>query len=319
MIANTDLTSFKDLTRTMAILVSMNLVSWAGSAEAQSSVDLGTWIVPETVRIPESASRFARGDSGTEDPIVLSRDERIVAHLNDVIERGLQIFQRDSAASVATDALFEEYGALDAANFIGYVTEPSGDQWRVTFIGQRGGGLVPEFQAWTSRRRVIRTRVAPDSAPPISRELRNAFLARQTAQAARPRTCTPYANASVIPIGDPEAPEAYDVYVLSATAQPSLIIAGGHTRLRVSPEQDILEQQEFTRSCVTLQKNPAAVSLFVTHVLSDFPNEIHVYMSLSNDVALAVLTQSNRSVWLVQGEFIAHYGSIDDIQQSGDQ
>ena len=92
-------------------------------------------------------------------------------NLDEITARGVEIFKRDRAASVATDALFQHFKNPNEASILGWVTEPSGDDWRVTFVSRSNEDFVPVFQVWVREGRVISTRLAPTGSPPVSPQL----------------------------------------------------------------------------------------------------------------------------------------------------
>ena len=64
-----------------------------------------------------------------------------------------------------------------------------------------------------------------------------------------------------------------------------VIHAGGHHRLLVSPDgRRVLSQFAFTKACLTMKPDIAEderlASVVVSHLVSDTPTEMHVFLSL---------------------------------------
>lgn len=94
--------------------------------------------------------------------------------------------------------------------------------------------------------------------------------------------------------------------MLAATTDPQVVQVGGHTKVSVSKtSHSVTDVTPLSKSCLVLSKTsedmPEGASvemLTVSHIVSDYPVEIHSYLSLLHEIPFAVMTE--RGIWLVK-------------------
>ncbi|MBN1763933.1 MAG: hypothetical protein JW860_01645 [Sedimentisphaerales bacterium] len=72
------------------------------------------------------------------------------------------------------------------------------------------------------------------------------------------------------------------MYILAATTKPDTIMAGGHYRIKMTPDGNQVKSMEpLSGSCLELTTPPAyATAVFLTNLTGyNTPQEIHVYLN----------------------------------------
>src|SRR5580692_8675005 len=153
--------------------------------------------------------------------------------------------------------------------------------------------------------------VKPPSSPEV--ELEKMIRARSTALAALQGPTQPI-NPVVLPaslIGE----DGYLVYLLAGTKKPAIAVFGKHHRVLVSPDGATIKRFEsLSKSALEMPLAPAqpgatTAALVVSQIVTDYPLETHVFVSLLNRVPVVVATR--RGEWRVDGDHIQFLGSIE--------
>ncbi|MBB4658870.1 hypothetical protein [Parvularcula dongshanensis] len=217
---------------------------------------------------------------------------------------GHLIFDQDTAAWVATDALLadKEYAELIGADIRGWVSYEDGDAYETAFVGLRDDEPSALFRVRSRGRQVLAEERLPDGSALTAIEALR-WRARTAIMDQSIERCNdfPSINTAVVPIpGDPEG-KLYG-YIFSATRVPNLVVLGKHYRFTVSPDgNDVLQKRDFSKTCIAVANQPEnnAGALFITHIMTPYPEEHHVFASLAHDVPIYVGT-SDENVWQVQ-------------------
>ena len=94
------------------------------------------------------------------------------------------------------------------------------------------------------------------------------------------------------------------VELLAGTDKSNTVVIGKHYRVIVSEDgRQVLQITPLSKGIVELSKDKDTVALYVTHIVTDYPLESHVFASMVNHVNIYVQTQ--RGLWLVKGDSIA--------------
>ena len=220
------------------------------------------------------------------------------------------LFRFDRAAWVSADALTAAIPKDRLAGAGGYIVEPADAQTlRVTYYRGTAAEAQAFFVADVRDNKVVHQEIL---AQPVALTATQAVFARArdvAAQRARERSykpCTPAPfNTVVLPSrnGGPVA-----VYLLSAQQDAGTYPMGGHYRVIVAPDGQVLASRPYSVGCLNmpLPKLPPGatpVGLMVTHLLDPIPTEIHVFASYSLGMPLFVATPDKR-LWQVQGRAI---------------
>lgn len=237
------------------------------------------------------------------------------ARTDEAEARGATIYALDRAAAISTDEVIEESGRDNPANLGGWIT-----------YGERNqpDSLLTEFYTDTDPPRVaFRVRVSSltgvvsslervDPTQPIDPTRLILWRARQTAIASLqdfPQTL----NSVLIPAPD----DSVYVYLLAASTQPDVAVLGQHHRFKIAGADGttILEKTALTNTALELPlrpvKDPSEAILFVTHVVTDYPLETHVFASFLYRRTLCVITE--RGVWTVIAGKISYLGTREAV------
>lgn len=216
---------------------------------------------------------------------------------------GRAAFLQDEVSAWGTDALRRE--KVSEAGLRGWVTTAQGAGWVVHFYGG-------EAEGWAERFRVRFAKPSPEAAEvqaldppvPVTGDLAAMIRARQAVVALplEPRCGAAY-NTVILPaalVGE----KGWLAYLLAATLEPGVLVAGGHHRFLVSADgSKVLRSEPLSKACLDVREvkgggpgEPLAV--VVTHLISPCPIETHVLLSLRYSRPLAVATRTG--AWAVE-------------------
>ncbi len=228
---------------------------------------------------------------------------------------GALIYAKDTAAWVATDKMIEEIGAdFQGLPLKGWVIDWDKDSkyLRVSFIGRRDHKTLIYYQVWVDGRKIIKSKIDRDGLKPDAQQ-KAMWRARQDAihrlSNGEYLQCSKSYNTVVIPYeydlgGTPQT--GLYVYLFAATKKSGVAVIGGHHRLDYSKDGKKLNGHlAFTRSCMEFntrsQDDKMVEALFMTHLQSSYPQEHHVFVSLSfQSISFYVMTQDNGALWSVE-------------------
>ncbi|MGV8040247.1 MAG: hypothetical protein AB2L07_09255 [Thermoanaerobaculaceae bacterium] len=212
---------------------------------------------------------------------------------------GRAIHRYDEAAWLATDALASLLGT-HSPPVDGWIAADAGLGVLVRFVKSSAEGPCAAFDSVVERGQASIKRNQPCQAlSPLQAAM---FRARATAAAQLDEPCSDAYNTVVLP-GEVIKKQGWLVYLLAATTEPGAIPIGGHYRIHVSMDgRTVVEKTRLSKGCGLLRPPPPhpGVELgspVVTQVLTDYPIETHVFLSLSHHLPLLVVTE--RGVWQV--------------------
>jgi len=94
------------------------------------------------------------------------------------------------------------------------------------------------------------------------------------------------------------------VELLAGTEKADTVVLGKHYRVIVTSDgRRVKRIMPLSRGILELAKDTSAVALTVSHIVTDYPLETHVFSSMLNHVPIYVGTE--RGVWLVKGDSIS--------------
>jgi hypothetical protein len=242
----------------------------------------------------------------------------VPAEFTPVIERaewlGTALYVHDSAAARATDELMRR-GVLEKDTRIrGWITAmtDNSNAVLVTFVGEQDGTphALHRVTVRAGTRSLRYQALTP--ALPLTTDESASYAARTLALDElnkESERCSETYNTVVLPI-QRQGDHFILVYLLAATNQSGVVVAGGHIRYEVSPDGKRIEgQRTFTRSCLVIpqenaEKGKTPVAMMLTHLLDPTPTEIHVFMSRLYEKPFYIGTAENDLVWLVDGSSI---------------
>lgn len=226
---------------------------------------------------------------------------------SEVSELGLLIFEKDRAAWVATDEMTRRKALARDKRLRGWITETSGSDWRVSFVGSVDGVMFVLYDMRVTKKGKVDRRSFNSYKDGIemSEKQLAMFTARQTALKSPFRACTRNYNTVVLARMDGEEVKGYIVYLLAATTSWSFVQIGGHHRFTLDASgKKIHDQTALSNSCLTLNKGgESTVALMATEPNSNLPREPHVFLSLQHELTFYVSTKDG-SLWKVDGALI---------------
>lgn len=222
--------------------------------------------------------------------------------------RGIAMFLHDAAAARASDELMERKIFQRDNRLEGWLTDLVMDPNRVVvdFIGTVSGNPAVLYRVQVPVGDAAIKFEALEPAVPLSESQQARWSARRKAAeevSKRKDLCAVQYN-SVVISPDPAPDGLIHVYMLAATTESGVIVAGGHYRYDFSPDGKLLEaQRPFTKSCFNIEApDPAKgkpVAFMLTHLLDPTPTEIHVFLSRLHGQSVYVMTEAGN--WLVDG------------------
>ncbi|MBC8133132.1 MAG: hypothetical protein H7X95_09140 [Deltaproteobacteria bacterium] len=235
------------------------------------------------------------------------------AHLRNVESLGRQLFMLDKVSAIASDLLMARVPAVRDGGLAGYLPIREGDdQGRL-----KNSFLVTFFTPDEPPRIAYEVRVQPDVAPALQvfdppKAATESFItlirARQVALAALPGGIRQPINPVLVP-GKVNNENGVLVYLLAGTDKANVAVFGQHFRVLV-PEHGGPPTYVMPLSKSALEmpvqrgltdEKPAG--LIVSHTLTAWPLETHVFVSLLFRIPVYVTT--SRAVWRVDGDHIA--------------
>jgi hypothetical protein len=241
-------------------------------------------------------------------PPPLTRAE--IAEVERTVRRGRLLVDIAQAGLLATRDMLARISDPDGAGIDGWIAEPQGNAFGVTFYTGGDGDPAALYRATVNGGRVVSREIfLGDDKPALNPVQARMAAARAATEGLDQAACTsqPF-NVMVVPPESAAAP--IDVYRTSVPDRPGAFPLGGHFRTTVAADGSVGETRAFTNSCVQVELPAAAQGgpvrpVGVTHLLDPHPTEIHVFLSRLIGRPLLVATGEPQRVWLVTGERIA--------------
>jgi hypothetical protein len=209
---------------------------------------------------------------------------------------GLAIYRHDQAASIATDVAFKVRSFKKDKRIIGWITEERQGSIIVTFIDKTPAALYRV----TVSNGIADSLESLQSPAALTTYETGAAAARQAALASKFEPCSKNYNSVVLPSS---ADGKWLVYLIPGTTKNNVVPIGGTYKIEVN-DSKVVAQRGFTRTCISLQTDPRAVALMITHLLDPIPTEAHVFWSIWAKKPLYVATPPNGIIWVVDGNKI---------------
>jgi hypothetical protein len=221
-------------------------------------------------------------------------------------ELGGELYINDKMAAIGTDVMLENVNDSQKESIRGYIVSREGNEqgqptgsWLVEFFVDETepkiGYMVHIKPPPTAGRATTQFEVVNPPRKPTDVEL-IVFRSIRTALAAVPDRPNQVVNPVVMPahaIGE----EGLLVYLLAATKQDNVVVMGKHYRVLVSNDgQKANKVEPLTKTVLETQltspkPGTKPVFLWVTHLLSEYPLETHVFISRLHHLPLFVTTK----------------------------
>jgi hypothetical protein len=250
-------------------------------------------------------------------PTVQPIPSDLSANIARSVEIGKQLYVLDKVAALGTDVLFANEQHPEKQGVVGYLPLREGDD-----EGRpRDSFLVSFFTGDQPPRIAYDVRIQPDvqpafqaHSPPreVSAEIAALIGARQAAVAAMPNTHQPV-NPVLLP-AELMGHSGVLVYLLAGTKQPDVAVFGKHYRAIVAlGGTNVSSMTPLSNTALEVPTRAPngthAEGLWVTHVVTTYPLETHVFTSLLHKKPVYVSTQ--RGLWRVEGDEISFLGKVE--------
>ncbi len=262
------------------------------------------------------------GSKGAESKAPASSERKpIPSDLRDAVARsesiGRALYLVDQVSAIGTDVLLANVKSPEQHALAGYLALPEADTdaiaptfW-VVFYTKGPEPTIP-----------FRVRVPPNGGKPTFEELappnptpeqlRTLIRARETALAA-PRDTNQAMNPVLLP-AEAAGETGFLVYLLAGTTRPDVAVFGKHFRVLVSEDGRTVKRFEpLTKTVFELPlvapdaaSGARVAALTMTHLVTDYPLETHVFGSLLYKLPVYVAT--GRGLWNVDGDKISFLG-----------
>jgi hypothetical protein len=227
---------------------------------------------------------------------------------------GRQLYILDKVAAIATDVLAERVLDFRHKNLGGYLPFREGDD----DLQPKASFVVSFFTRDDPVQIAYEVRVQPDAKPELTafdppKPALSAFAlmakARQAAIEALPEIPQPL-NPVIVPaelLGEKGAM----VYLIAGTTKPNTVVFGRHFRVRF-PEGSSSPSyvMPLSKTILEVPINPPggaeADALTVTHIVTAWPLETHVFVSLQ--VRKPIYVGTTAGIWKVDGDKISFLG-----------
>ncbi len=218
---------------------------------------------------------------------------------------GRQIFAIDGATALASATLRRNGIDPQSGGVVGWVTEPSANGILVRFVRRGSQGPEAAYDVTVDAGGAAPVLARRDGAP-LTPDQAAQFAAAQTALGRLDQPCSKTYRPVVF--RDPGT-RNWRVYALATSEDPGVFMVGGHFRFLVSPDGGrILSGGRLPPpSCLAGQKTAEghpAVAFMVAEPVSPIPTEVHVFLSLRQNLPLIVVAADGKR-WLVAHGTIA--------------
>jgi hypothetical protein len=231
-------------------------------------------------------------------------------HLSDAEEIGRALYENDQISALGTDVLLARLGSVGGKGLGGYLTVREG-----TEAGPLESWLVEFFTRDEEPRIRYRVRIARGKQPeletvdpPAPASAGEAVLirARRTALAHLERIDRPRQpiNPVILP-GEVLREKGILVYLLAGTTRRGVAVMGKHHRVLLSSDgSQVLRFEPLTKSVMEieygdLKPGEAPAAIMVSHIVTEWPLETHVFTSLLHKQPVYVACSGR--LWKVDG------------------
>ena len=239
----------------------------------------------------------------------LATAQDYTAELDRAAQLGQLLYEFDRSAWVATDALRKKKAALKLYTETGTpkgwaTTLTDKKRLRTAFISELNGEIVSVFDAETKGKKVKKKTTYPTGRA-LTEEERIQMRAKSTFSANDIEPCAQFLPMNTVIIPSEDGKGDY-LYVLSATQKPNVAVVGRHYRFRISETgEQLSEKISFSNGCLGLNNQGGeTVGLMASHIKTPYPQEHHVFLSLSHQIPIFVLIPEGNKAWKIDGTSI---------------
>lgn len=236
--------------------------------------------------------------------IVFALSAISVAHAQDastlrqIEQRGKALLELDKVAQAALLVAEETRSFRRDDDILGWVWEPRGGAYSLTFTGQNSDNqVIGRFRIPMSSSGQSLDKLEKLERLPVTPDLAAQFRARQRAERVEHPECSTTYDTLVLPGDDGR----WHAYLMPRSAFPDVHLLGGTLRVDISADGNTVQQVlPLAADCALLQDSADAPALQVTDAGAAHPNELHVYVAQTLGKPLYVTTTANDRTWLIQ-------------------
>jgi hypothetical protein len=242
----------------------------------------------------------------------------VAAHVRESERLGRLLYEIDDASARATDVLLATLKNPAVANIRGWLPLRHADDaslpegtFKVLFMTGDASPRVAATVTLSQGAPALFARHEPPLEP--SEDVARRFRARTTALAASHRNGQPMNP--VVLAGEPDV-DGLVVYLLAGTTRPHEIVLGLHYRAVVSADGgSLISLTPLSKTALVISERDLppgakAVETVVSHVVTDWPLETHVFASLLNGQRpIVVVTKLGK--WRVVGDHVTYEGPME--------
>ena len=209
---------------------------------------------------------------------------------------GREIYELDLAAAVATDQI-SDIGLRSDKRVKGWITEPTVSGIKVTMVGFNDEAVPLALYVSEVDRsgKPIGAPTANSDPVPLSDAQSALYSARSNALNSKYEPCSKSYNTVAVPTSS-----GISVYLLPGTTDPDVVPIGGSYRIDYDATGKVqLATRAYTKSCISLQKDKKSVGMMITHLMDDFPTEVHAYWSLWAKSPMYVGIVTTKDLWSI--------------------
>ena len=251
-------------------------------------------------------------------PVSPALPPEVAAHVRESERLGRLLYEIDDASARATDVLLAALKNPAVANIRGWLPLRHADDaslpegtFKVLFMTGDASPRVAATVTLSQGSPALFARHEPPLEP--SEDVARRFRARTTALAASHRNGQPMNP--VVLAGEPDV-DGFVVYLLAGTTRPHEIVLGLHYRAVVSADGgSLISLTPLSKTALVISERDLppgakAVETVVSHIVTDWPLETHVFASLLNgNQPILVLTKLGK--WRVVGDRITYEGPME--------
>ena len=224
--------------------------------------------------------------------------------INNAEHLGQLIYEQDTAGWVATDRLLADMKkGVEIKNPAGWLSIKDGKTYKTVFIALENDTPRVAYEA-VSKKKKIKSAGFLKEYRALSLQESRLWAARNLVLTEKFDVCREFLpmNTIVMPTGDDD--DRIYVYLFSATKEAGVMVLGKHYRFTVSADAKTVEDtKSFSNTCFSIPyknrpKGSTPVAAMATHIKAPYPEEHHVFASLSLNLDLYVST-SKTDMWKI--------------------
>lgn len=260
------------------------------------------------------APRSPAPASATETPRTLPIPPDLETKVQLSIEYGRSLYFTDKASAIGTDVMMDNVSPAERSGLGGYLTIRDGTEegeplpaYTVLFYTADEARFI-KYRIHVpveARKKASLEKVVPPERPV---EPLLALIRARTAALKAAGPFTQSINPVVLPAGGYGESGDIMVELLAGTKKANTVVLGKHFRVLVSPDgsrvKSVTPLSKGQLELAAESPKPGATlsGLYVTHIVTDYPLETHVFASMSSGFPLYVGT--SRGTWLVDRDSI---------------